>query len=36
VWRRSIWAAVTAHATFDAIQLLWVVPAALDALAAGR
>jgi membrane protease YdiL (CAAX protease family) len=36
VWRQNVWAAVTAHTTFDAIQLLWVVPAALDALAAGR
>lgn len=26
VWRRSIWAAVVAHATFDAIQLLVVLP----------
>ena len=31
-WRQSIWAAVTAHATFDAIQLLWVVPNVLEAI----
>ncbi|HUP24227.1 MAG TPA: CPBP family intramembrane glutamic endopeptidase [Thermoanaerobaculia bacterium] len=30
-WRQSVWAAVTAHAVFDAIQLLWLVPLALDA-----
>ncbi len=45
-WRQSLWAAVVAHATFDAIQLLIVIPRALDllerdesglvALAAGR
>jgi membrane protease YdiL (CAAX protease family) len=35
-WRQNVWAAVTAHATFDAIQLLWVVPMALDAIEAGR
>jgi membrane protease YdiL (CAAX protease family) len=32
IWRQSIWAAVTAHATFDAIQLLWIVPKALEAV----
>ncbi|MDX1643269.1 MAG: type II CAAX endopeptidase family protein [Thermoanaerobaculia bacterium] len=31
-WRQSIWAAVVAHATFDAIQLLIVIPRALDLL----
>jgi membrane protease YdiL (CAAX protease family) len=30
-WRQSVWAAVTAHATFDAIQLLWIVPRVLEA-----
>jgi membrane protease YdiL (CAAX protease family) len=30
-WRQSVWAAVTAHAVFDAVQLLWLVPLALDA-----
>ncbi len=29
-WRRSIWAAVTAHFLFDAVQLLVVIPAALE------
>lgn len=33
-WRRSIWAAVLAHALFDAIQLLVVIPRLLDALPA--
>jgi membrane protease YdiL (CAAX protease family) len=28
-WRRSIWAAMTAHALFDGVQLLIVIPAAL-------
>ncbi len=28
-WRQNVWAAVTAHAVFDAIQLLIVIPAAL-------
>lgn len=27
LWRRNIWAAVTAHATFDAVQLLILIPA---------
>jgi membrane protease YdiL (CAAX protease family) len=31
-WRRSVWAAVVAHALFDAVQLLMVVPLALEAL----
>jgi membrane protease YdiL (CAAX protease family) len=29
-WRQSIWAAVVAHAVFDAVQLLIVVPMALE------
>jgi membrane protease YdiL (CAAX protease family) len=28
-WRQTIWPAITAHALFDAVQLLVVVPAAL-------
>jgi membrane protease YdiL (CAAX protease family) len=28
-WRRSVWAAVAAHATFDAVQLLVLLPWAL-------
>ena len=28
-WRQSIWAAIVAHAVFDAIQLLFVIPWAL-------
>ncbi len=31
-WRQSIWAAVVAHTLFDAVQLLVVVPTALDYL----
>ena len=31
-WRQSIWAAITAHALFDAVQLLVIVPAALELL----
>ncbi len=31
-WRQSIWAAVAAHTLFDAVQLLVVVPTALDYL----
>ena len=30
-WRQNIWAAVVAHATFDAIQLLVVIPKVLEA-----
>ena len=30
VWRQNIWAAVVAHAAFDAVQLLIVVPMALE------
>lgn len=29
-WRRSVWAAATAHALFDGVQLLVVLPAALE------
>ena len=29
VWRRSVWAAMTAHALFDAVQLLVIIPAVL-------
>ena len=28
-WRQSIWAAVVAHAVFDAVQLVFVIPVAL-------
>jgi membrane protease YdiL (CAAX protease family) len=28
-WRQSLWAAITAHVLFDAVQLLVVIPAAL-------
>jgi membrane protease YdiL (CAAX protease family) len=31
-WRQSIWAAIAAHALFDAVQLLVVIPAALRVL----
>ncbi len=31
-WRQSIWAAIAAHALFDAVQLLVIVPAALELL----
>ncbi|HEX5760834.1 MAG TPA: CPBP family intramembrane glutamic endopeptidase [Thermoanaerobaculia bacterium] len=31
-WRQSVWAAIAAHALFDAVQLLVVVPAALELL----
>jgi membrane protease YdiL (CAAX protease family) len=31
-WRQTIWPAITAHALFDAIQLLVVIPAALRLL----
>jgi len=34
-WRQNIWAAVTAHAVFDAIQLLIVVPLALEFIESG-
>jgi membrane protease YdiL (CAAX protease family) len=29
-WRQNIWPAVVAHAVFDAVQLLIVVPTALE------
>jgi membrane protease YdiL (CAAX protease family) len=29
IWRQNIWAAVSAHAVFDAIQLLIVIPSAM-------
>lgn len=38
-WRQSVWAAIAAHALFDAIQLLVAVPAALkmiDATGGGK
>jgi membrane protease YdiL (CAAX protease family) len=31
-WRRSVWAAVTAHTTFDAVQLTIMIPWALEHL----
>ena len=31
-WRGSVWAAIVAHALFDAIQLLWVIPLTLEGL----
>lgn len=31
-WRQNIWAAIAAHALFDAVQLLVVIPAALKVL----
>jgi membrane protease YdiL (CAAX protease family) len=34
-WRRNIWVAMAAHALFDAVQLLVVIPAALEMLPAG-
>lgn len=34
-WRQSIWAAVVAHFLFDAVQLLVVIPSALEALPGG-
>ena len=34
-WRQNIWAAMTAHTVFDAIQLLILIPAVLDLSAAG-
>ncbi len=34
-WRQNIWPAIAAHALFDAIQLLAVVPMALDFLEEG-
>jgi membrane protease YdiL (CAAX protease family) len=34
-WRRSVWAAIVAHTLFDAVQLLVVVPLALEFLESG-
>jgi membrane protease YdiL (CAAX protease family) len=34
-WRQSIWAAIAAHAVFDAVQMLLVIPSALDLLGGG-
>ncbi len=34
-WRQSIWAAVVAHAVFDALQLTVVIPRAIDLLESG-
>ena len=31
-WRQNIWPAIAAHFLFDAIQLLVVIPTALDLL----
>ncbi|MDH3402835.1 MAG: CPBP family intramembrane metalloprotease [Acidobacteriota bacterium] len=35
-WRRNIWPAIVAHALFDAVQLLVVVPMALEFLERGE
>lgn len=35
-WRQNLWPAIAAHALFDAIQLLIVIPAALKLLGASR
>ncbi|MCP4657084.1 MAG: CPBP family intramembrane metalloprotease [bacterium] len=34
-WRGGIWAAIAAHTLFDAVQLLVVIPAALDLMVEG-
>lgn len=34
-WRQSIWAAIAAHVLFDAVQLLVVIPAALEVIEKG-
>ena len=34
-WRQSIWAAIAAHAVFDAVQLAFVIPRLLDFLQPG-
>jgi membrane protease YdiL (CAAX protease family) len=34
-WRQSIWAAIVAHTVFDAVQLLFVIPNALEMLEDG-
>ncbi len=35
-WRGNIWAAIVAHALFDAVQLVVVIPAALDLMVEGH
>jgi membrane protease YdiL (CAAX protease family) len=35
-WRQSLWSAMAAHALFDGVQLLVVVPAALHMLGSGK
>ncbi len=35
-WRQNVWAAVVAHAVFDAVQLLIVVPTALELVPSGE
>ncbi|HTG35276.1 MAG TPA: CPBP family intramembrane glutamic endopeptidase [Thermoanaerobaculia bacterium] len=35
-WRQNLWPAIAAHALFDGVQLLVVVPLALRALGAGK
>jgi membrane protease YdiL (CAAX protease family) len=35
-WRQNLWSAMAAHALFDGVQLLVVVPAALRMLGAGK
>lgn len=35
-WRQSIWAAIAAHAVFDCVQLLFVIPQLLDFLQPGE
>jgi membrane protease YdiL (CAAX protease family) len=35
-WRQSLWSAMAAHALFDGVQLLVVVPAALRMLGSGK
>jgi membrane protease YdiL (CAAX protease family) len=35
-WRQNLWPAMAAHALFDGVQLLIVVPAALHAMGAGK
>lgn len=34
-WRRDVWAAAAAHAVFDAVQLLILIPYAVERLSAG-
>lgn len=35
-WRQNLWAAMTAHTVFDAIQLLIVIPSAMQFLESGQ